>query len=382
MRLTTNLLGSLVALVPYDTSHVPTYHRWMQDPELLAQTQSEPVRDLEAQYRVQAGWVSAPLRGAFIIYDRTQSTNAKSVGESKSNEVGKTGRSGSGSPEESNEKQEKAVLAQNPGVGSSRSPSPFGRMAGDVNFFLSSTFETNREVELSIMIAEKSCRCKGLATEALKLTMEHCVRAYGAWRFTAKIANGNLASYHLFRGKLEFCEKDYDETFNHHLLVLETPQARLARSQFDAYYSMRAPIWPYLSQQSRRLFDITGYPLPMSPHKTLSDNVINGIKKECQITLQEQCREARSRLENVIGQKEKKLSEIEKRSNGEVGSRVVSRHQVVLKRLKKRLSNQAEVQESKQAQLNEALDHFLKKFCCTPTKQKHCETKVLGEEKS
>ncbi|RWV99994.1 hypothetical protein GW17_00037065 [Ensete ventricosum] len=55
-----SLEGEKVILVPYMREHVPTYHRWMQDPALLAATASEPLT-LDQEYQVHGSWTQDPL---------------------------------------------------------------------------------------------------------------------------------------------------------------------------------------------------------------------------------------------------------------------------------------------------------------------------------
>jgi RimJ/RimL family protein N-acetyltransferase len=52
---TTVLVGERVLLVPYLAEHVPLYNAWMQSPELLELTASEPLT-LEEEYENQISW--------------------------------------------------------------------------------------------------------------------------------------------------------------------------------------------------------------------------------------------------------------------------------------------------------------------------------------
>jgi len=54
-----------VLLVPYSTHHVPTYHHWMQNPDLQAATASEPL-SLEEEYAMQRSWRTDPDKLTFI----------------------------------------------------------------------------------------------------------------------------------------------------------------------------------------------------------------------------------------------------------------------------------------------------------------------------
>ncbi|KAG9244075.1 N-acetyltransferas-like protein 9 [Calycina marina] len=51
----TAILTSMVTLVPYEKSHVPTYHNWMKDPDIQEATASEPL-SLEEEYSMQVSW--------------------------------------------------------------------------------------------------------------------------------------------------------------------------------------------------------------------------------------------------------------------------------------------------------------------------------------
>ena len=63
MRLneSTVLLGPRVRLVPYRRAHVLRYNQWMQDPELLELTCSEPLT-LEQEFQNQRSWHADPLK--------------------------------------------------------------------------------------------------------------------------------------------------------------------------------------------------------------------------------------------------------------------------------------------------------------------------------
>ncbi|KAK3677542.1 hypothetical protein LTR78_002392 [Recurvomyces mirabilis] len=53
-------------LVPYSAHHVPTYHTWMQDPDLQAATASEPLT-LGEEYAMQRSWREDKDKLTFIV---------------------------------------------------------------------------------------------------------------------------------------------------------------------------------------------------------------------------------------------------------------------------------------------------------------------------
>lgn len=62
----TALLTPRILLVPYVSHHVPTYHNWMQDPELQAATASEPLT-LREEYAMQEAWRTDADKLTFIV---------------------------------------------------------------------------------------------------------------------------------------------------------------------------------------------------------------------------------------------------------------------------------------------------------------------------
>ena len=144
------IIGEKVILVPYRYAHVKKYHEWMQDEYLQEMTASEPLT-LEEEYAMQTSWRDDETKCTFIILDPSIE------GENK--------------------------------------------MAGDVNLYFNDSDEpTHGEIE--IMIAEKNCLRKGLATEALLLMMKYASTELNTKRFIAKISNKNDKSLNLFQEKL------------------------------------------------------------------------------------------------------------------------------------------------------------------------------------
>ena len=71
-------------------------------------------------------------------------------------------------------------------------------MVGDVNLFFND-LDDPTVAEVEIMIAEPSCRRKGLAVEALKLFLYYGATHHGVTRFYAKIGEANEASIAMFK---------------------------------------------------------------------------------------------------------------------------------------------------------------------------------------
>nr|XP_037848975.1 N-acetyltransferase 9 isoform X8 [Chlorocebus sabaeus] len=159
MRLNQNtmLLGKKVVLVPYTSEHVPRYHEWMKSEELQRLTASEPLT-LEQEYAMQRSWQEDADKCTFIVLDAEK------------------WQAQPGATEES-------------------------CMVGDVNLFLTD-LEDPTLGEIEVMIAEPSCRGKGLGTEAV-LAMLSYVTRLGLTKFEAKIGQENEPSIRMFQ-KLHF----------------------------------------------------------------------------------------------------------------------------------------------------------------------------------
>uniref|UniRef100_A0A5F9CXR6 Alpha/beta-tubulin-N-acetyltransferase 9 n=1 Tax=Oryctolagus cuniculus TaxID=9986 RepID=A0A5F9CXR6_RABIT len=134
------------------------YHEWMQSEELQRLTASEPL-SLEQEYAMQHSWREDGDKCTFIVLDKER------------------WQAQPGAPEES-------------------------CMAGDVNLFLTDPGDPTLG-EIEVMIAEPSCRGKGLGTEAVLAMLSYGVTKLGLTKFEAKIGQGNEPSLKLFR-KLHF----------------------------------------------------------------------------------------------------------------------------------------------------------------------------------
>ncbi|XP_064438831.1 alpha/beta-tubulin-N-acetyltransferase 9 isoform X5 [Mirounga angustirostris] len=124
----TLLLGKKVVLVPYTAEHVPRYHEWMKSEELQRLTASEPLT-LEQEYSMQRSWREDAAKCTFIVLDAEKWQAQLSTTEESC-------------------------------------------MAGDVNLFLTDLGDPSLG-EIEIMIAEPSCRGKGLGTEAVLMMMSY-----------------------------------------------------------------------------------------------------------------------------------------------------------------------------------------------------------------
>ncbi|CAK1368183.1 N-acetyltransferase 9-like protein [Cercospora beticola] len=71
----TALATGSILLVPYSENHVPTYHEWMQDPELQEATASEPL-SMEEEYAMQRSWRNDRDKLTFIVCKPLESSSS------------------------------------------------------------------------------------------------------------------------------------------------------------------------------------------------------------------------------------------------------------------------------------------------------------------
>ena len=157
--------GDHVVLVPYKPIHVPKYHDWMKDPELLYLTGSEPL-SLEEEYEMQDKWVKDEDKITFIVLNKELFS---STGEVES-------------------------------------------MVGDTNIY----FDNKEDLsvgEIEVMIADKSSRGKGLGQEVVRLMIKFSKEIIGVKRLLAKIKDTNTASINLFQRKLGFQQVSHSDVF-------------------------------------------------------------------------------------------------------------------------------------------------------------------------
>eukprot|EP01026_Neomeris_dumetosa_P070947 TRINITY_DN7132_c0_g1_i7.p1 TRINITY_DN7132_c0_g1~~TRINITY_DN7132_c0_g1_i7.p1 ORF type:complete len:268 (+),score=22.99 TRINITY_DN7132_c0_g1_i7:131-934(+) len=168
--------GKKGTLVPYRIEHVPKYHEWMQDQNLLELTASEPLT-LDQEFEMQQSWANDPNKCTFILFDND------TLFEQNSNQI------------------EQNQLQLQKSIG----------MAGDVNLFLND-LQDRQCAEIDVMVAEEKSRRKGIAREAVRIMMTFGAQKLGIKKFVAKIAFSNLASQQLFKS-LGFVEVGRSEVF-------------------------------------------------------------------------------------------------------------------------------------------------------------------------
>jgi RimJ/RimL family protein N-acetyltransferase len=159
----TELRGERAVLRPYRRECVPHYHGWMEDEELRSQTGSERLT-LEEEFAMQEEWHRDPLKCTFIVYDRERLEALGALEDGRHEDAA---------------------------------------MVGDINlFFLPKEGEEvvrSAAAEISVMVAEKWARGRGLGAETVGLMMVYAADVLGCRQVTAKISDDNEASLLLFR---------------------------------------------------------------------------------------------------------------------------------------------------------------------------------------
>ncbi|KEG07977.1 putative N-acetyltransferase [Trypanosoma grayi] len=259
--------GSRLRLVPFLAQHVPRYHQWMCDPELLQFTASEPLT-LEEEYENQREWLCAEDKLTFIllapltmildkqtIEEVLADSSEKDVDESISflcddgdDDVGGDKIDDADGVEqkvdEGEEKCSGSLALQRGHIctprlalcptssGSPYSPGSLHReeehrinttyvMVGDCNLFRlgsseaeGASSEEGRCFEVEVMIADRAFRRHGIGEEAVRLLMSYAMDRLGASCFIAKIIATNTPSIQLFTTKLGFCVLKEVSVFN------------------------------------------------------------------------------------------------------------------------------------------------------------------------
>ncbi|XP_039115221.1 N-acetyltransferase 9-like protein isoform X2 [Dioscorea cayenensis subsp. rotundata] len=183
-----SIVGEKVILVPYMKEHVPRYHQWMQDPDLLAATASDPLT-LDEEYQMHYSWTQDPKKHTFIVLDKDLLR----------------GEFIEGDPHDE-------------------------AMVGDVNIYMNDPDDLQL-AEIEIMIAELESRGKGLGKESILMMMSFAIQNYGIHTFRAKIGETNKSSLNLFQ-KLGFQDVSYSDAFKE--VTLELPVTELSLGELPA----------------------------------------------------------------------------------------------------------------------------------------------------
>lgn len=202
-------------MVPYEKAHVEIYHKWMEDPDILQATASEPL-SMEKEYEMQESWRDDADKLTFIVLSAEKIEEGKSEHDS---------------------------------------------MIGDVNLFLNDP-EDDQAGEIEVMIADHDSRKKGCATEAVKLMMGFCYDKIHISRFIAKIGKHNLKSYSLFKNKLKYRFESESEIFEEFTmeLFMDEKGRRVINIPFQEL--IRNPNWmkednkPYMPPSEEKLMPV------------------------------------------------------------------------------------------------------------------------------
>ncbi|EKG07613.1 hypothetical protein TCSYLVIO_001256 [Trypanosoma cruzi] len=255
--------GSRLRLVPYLAHHVPRYHQWMGDSELMHCTASERLT-LEEEYENQRDWLSAEDKLTFVILAPLSIAVNKAVQEQRGNTAfGKNpvvrdvhdDDEGGGETEEVSEVEGGDYASADASQGGVKREAPWGCtssttarprrsygacilanicpeeeqeeerrigrtyvMVGDCNLYCIGINEAvelmgdndahpnahGKCFELGVMIADRAFRRQGVAEEAVRLLMSYAMDKLGASCFIAKILSTNTSSIRLFTMRLGF----------------------------------------------------------------------------------------------------------------------------------------------------------------------------------
>jgi RimJ/RimL family protein N-acetyltransferase len=169
----TQLIGSLVRLVPYQRKFVDKYHGWMTDPYVLEMTASEPL-SMEEEYEMQQTWLNDPHSTYLdlILREYVTVNTCDLFAECTFIVLEKAAADGRRSEIDS--------------------------MVGDVNIFMHDSRDRGN-AEIEVMIAEEMHRRKGFGREALQMMIWYGIEQLSITRYFAKINAENGGSIALFK---------------------------------------------------------------------------------------------------------------------------------------------------------------------------------------
>eukprot|EP00941_MAST-03F_sp_MAST-3F-sp1_P005216 g5216.t1 len=188
----TKIVGDTIELIPFRASHVSRYHGWMQD-EWTREMVSGQILTLKETHNLQKEWAEDKSKVTFIISMR----GADDV------------------------------------------------IVGDVNLFLED--DSDVSAEMIIMIGDPKFYRKGIATEAMRLSIRFAHCCLGLNHFIAKISKQNGPSLKLFR-KLkweEFNDKNgMDEKLEEIWFSLNLEEENEETESLWKFPTMRLQLFP------------------------------------------------------------------------------------------------------------------------------------------
>lgn len=214
--------GEKIILVPYLLSYIETYHKWMQDPEILDLTASEPLT-LEEEIQNQKSWLLDPLKYTFLICENNEKIEEFLKKQEKINEFEYA---------EINDQQFEKKNSNKFRIINQTKNSHFTTFlknlepCGDINLFFHEYMDED-ECEIDVMIGNKNARGKGLAKESVLIMIKFGEEIYKKKRFVAKIKEKNETSIQLFQ-KIGFKQikivKVFDEIHFEYKVKKETEE--------------------------------------------------------------------------------------------------------------------------------------------------------------
>lgn len=222
----------LISLVGQE--HVPRYHEWMKDHDLLEATGSEPLT-LEEEIAMQISWRDDPKKCTFIVHSaegmRGGANDTFDVGQHLETMVGDVNLFLSESDDDSIDGEDR---------GSDDAP--------DSGEALHSESDPRIQAEIDIMIADKQSQNKGMGRAATCTMLLYGTRMLGVKRFFCKINEDNKASLSLFKS-LGFEQCDYAACFRQIELELKAPLANMQQELLETFGSYEEMVCPLTGEE-------------------------------------------------------------------------------------------------------------------------------------
>ncbi|GJP31533.1 hypothetical protein CLOM_g13017 [Closterium sp. NIES-68] len=227
----TCVVGQKVVLVPYRACHVAKYHSWMQDPWLQEATGSEAL-SLAEEYSMQQRWRADSDKCTFIVLDRSRipglaHTSGELVGAARDRAPRAPSDTADGSAAVAPSTAAQGAAVEGEAAGCLRHfPSHIDGMCGDVNLFINDP-DDPAAAEVEVMIADATCRGRGMGREALQLMLAYAVWHLHITTLRAKINDSNAPSIALFRS-LGFVQTGHSQVFQQTTFELTATSPPLA----------------------------------------------------------------------------------------------------------------------------------------------------------